>query len=170
MRSAVRRLASKLMAGMISITGITGITGIAALAALPAQAQPAAAVDLAALQAQVLAAERAFAQTMAQRDLAGFASHLSAQAVFFSGDRVLRGKAEVLAGWRAYFDGAQAPFSWAPDQVEVLADGSLAHSSGPVLNPTGTAVARFNSVWRQEAPGVWRVVFDKGSPLAPPRP
>jgi len=76
----------------------------------------------------------------------------------------------VLAGWRAYFGGPRAPFSWAPDQVEVLADGSLAHSSGPVLNPAGTAVARFNSVWRQEAPGIWRVVFDKGSPLVQLRP
>jgi hypothetical protein len=25
-------------------------------------------------------------------------------------------------------------------------------------------VGRFNSIWRREAPGVWRVVFDKGSP------
>jgi len=90
-RGAVRRLAGALMAGMI---GITGITGISALGTLPALAQPAAPAapaapaDLAALQAQVMAAEKAFAQTMAQRDLTGFASHLSAQAVFFSGDRI----------------------------------------------------------------------------------
>ena len=26
------------------------------------------------------------------------------------------------------------------------------------------AFARFNSIWPQESPSVWRVVFDKGSP------
>jgi ketosteroid isomerase-like protein len=34
-------------------------------------------------------------------------------------------------------------------------------------NAEGQPIARFNSVWRQEAPGVWRIVFDKGSPLTP---
>ena len=31
-------------------------------------------------------------------------------------------------------------------------------------NPAGKVIARFNSVWRLEAPGTWRVIFDKGSP------
>ena len=118
------------------------------------------------LQAEVSAAERAFARSMADRDLSAFGQHLSAQAVFFAGaGQVLRGKAAVIAGWAGYFQGPQAPFSWDPDQVEVLPDGSLAHSSGLVRNQAGEPVARFNSVWRQESPGVWRVVFDKGSPL-----
>jgi hypothetical protein len=33
-----------------------------------------------------------------------------------------------------------------------------------VRDADGKPIARFNSVWRQEAPGVWRVVFDKGQP------
>jgi ketosteroid isomerase-like protein len=36
-----------------------------------------------------------------------------------------------------------------------------------VRDPDGKVIGRFNSVWRQEAPGVWRVVFDKGSPPEP---
>jgi hypothetical protein len=43
--------------------------------------------------------------------------------------------------------------------VEVLVSGELAHSSGPVRDPSDKVVLRFNSVWRQEAPGVWRVIF-----------
>jgi len=114
-------------------------------------------------QTQVMATERAFARSMAERDHAAFVSHLSEHAVFFTGrGEPLRGKAAVAAGWKAYFDGAQPPFSWEPDRVEVLADGQLAHSSGPVRNPAGEPIARFNSIWRQEAPGVWRIVFDKG--------
>jgi len=117
-------------------------------------------------RAQVEAAERAFARSMAQRDHAAFTGWLSEQAVFYGSSRVLRGKAEVAAAWKPFFDGPSAPFAWAPEQVDVLADGTLAHSSGPVYDPAGKLVARFNSVWRQEAPGVWRIVFDKGSPLS----
>lgn len=122
-------------------------------------------VDVEALARQVADTERAFAHSMAERNHAAFVALLSEQAVFYSGAKVLRGKAEVAAGWKAYFDGAKAPFSWEPHQVQVLADGTLAWSSGPVRDPSGKPFARFNSVWRQEAPGVWRIVFDKGQPL-----
>ena len=140
------------------------VLGSLSLAA-PVSAMP----DLVALQGQVFDAERRFARSMAERDHAAFTGWLSEQAVFFGGGQVLRGKAAVAAGWKAYFDAAAAPFSWEPDQVEVLADGSLALSTGPVRNPAGQVVARFNSIWRQEAPGVWRVIFDKGQPPDPPR-
>ena len=127
-----------------------------------------AASDTAALAREVEAAERAFARSMAERDHTAFTALLSEQAVFYGGGKVLRGKAAVAAGWKAFFDGAAAPFSWAPDSVEVLADGTLALSTGPVRDPAGKPVARFNSIWRLEAPGVWRVVFDKGQPADPP--
>ena len=119
-----------------------------------------------ALRRQVEAAERAFARSMADRNLAAFEAHLSEMAVFYSADPPLVGRAAVVAGWKRFFDGPAAPFSWEPDRVDVLADGTLAHSSGPVRDPSGKPVARFNSVWRQEAPGVWRIVFDKGAPLS----
>jgi ketosteroid isomerase-like protein len=133
-----------------------------ALSSLPVLAQP----DLAALQKQVFEAERAFARSMAERRHDDFVRHLSEHAIFFGGGaQVLRGKAAVAAGWKAYYDAPQAPFSWEPDVVEVVADGQLAHSTGIVRDPAGKPIARFNSVWRQEAPGVWRVVIDKGQPL-----
>jgi ketosteroid isomerase-like protein len=115
-------------------------------------------------QQQVFAAERAFAKSMADRDASAFASHVSDEAVFFSGKDVLRGKQQVLATWSRFFEGKTAPFSWEPDRVEVLQSGTLALSTGLVRDPNGKVVGRFNSIWRQEAPGVWRVVFDKGSP------
>lgn len=126
----------------------------------PAPAQP----DLEALARQVADAERAFARSMADRKLDDFARHVSEQAVFFGPQGTLRGKAAVVAGWKAFYDGAKAPFSWSPDHVIVLADGRLAHSTGLVRDPEGKVAARFNSVWQLEADGVWRVVFDKGSP------
>jgi ketosteroid isomerase-like protein len=126
---------------------------------------PSAPPPLDVLRVQVEQTERAFARSMAQRDHAAFVALLSEQAVFY-GPSLRRGKAEVAAAWKPFFDGPQAPFSWEPDRVDVLDDGTLAHSSGPVRDASGKLIARFNSVWRQEAPGVWRIVFDKGAPLS----
>jgi ketosteroid isomerase-like protein len=108
--------------------------------------------------------ERAFAKTMADRDHVAFAAFLSDEAVFFTGPNPLHGKVEVAAAWKRFYERPQAPFSWQPEVVEVLDSGTLAISSGPVFDPVGRKFATFTSIWRLEAPGVWRVVFDKGSP------
>ena len=114
------------------------------------------------LRQQVLTAERDFAATMARRDFEGFSGFLSREAVFMSPGGASRGKEAVAQAWRGYFDKPAAPFSWAPGDVEVLASGTLAFSSGPVFDAGGKQVGRFNSVWRLEGPGTWRVVFDRG--------
>lgn len=128
---------------------------------LPLQAEQAAVPVLTLAQQQVFAAERAFAKSMVDRDLTAFAQHLSEDAIFF-GKGALKGKTAVVAGWKNFYQGKEPPFSWEPTQVEVLADGTLALSTGPVKDPSGKIVATFSSIWRQEQPGVWKVVFDKG--------
>jgi ketosteroid isomerase-like protein len=140
---------------------LTAVLASASLA-LPASAAPESAKD------QVWAAEVAFAKTMAERNLEAFGHYVSDEAVFFAGPNATHGKANVVAEWTAFFKDKDAPFSWAPDQVEVLDSGTLALSTGLVRDPTGKPVARFNSIWRLEAPNQWRVVFDKGSPLGAP--
>ena len=112
---------------------------------------------------QVMAAERAFARTMAQRDHAAFSAFLSQEAVFFSGAVPLRGKQAVADDWKRFYEQPEAPFSWEPDQVQVLDSGTLALSTGPVRNAKGELIAHFTSIWRREASGVWRIVFDKGN-------
>jgi ketosteroid isomerase-like protein len=112
------------------------------------------AADVAQLAAQVADTERAFARSMATRDFAAFTAHLSADAVFNPGAGVLRGRDAVAAAWKKWFDGPTPPFSWEPDQVEVLASGDLALTTGPVHGPDGALIGRFNSIWR--------IVFDKG--------
>lgn len=118
------------------------------------------AADNTELTRQVTEAERGFAQTMVERDFEKFASFIADDAVFY-GNSAQRGKHAVLAEWQAFFKAEQAPFSWRPEQVDVLDSGTLAHSSGPVIDAKGNVVAHFNSVWRLQAPGVWKVVFDK---------
>jgi len=115
------------------------------------------------LQARVRAREVAFAKTMADRDHAAFATFVSEEALFF-GRNLLRGRAAVAEGWTPFFAGERAPFSWTPERVAVVDSGTLAVSSGPVLDPDGKRVGTFNSTWRVEDDGEWRVVIDIGCP------
>ncbi|UCF79831.1 MAG: nuclear transport factor 2 family protein [Candidatus Eiseniibacteriota bacterium] len=119
--------------------------------------------NMAELRQQVMKTEKTFAKTMVERDHAAFSSFVSDEAVFFSGQNVLRGKERVADWWKRYFEGSSAPFSWEPEQVEVLDSGTLALSSGPVYDPDGKLIATFTSIWRLEEPGVWRIIFDKGN-------
>jgi ketosteroid isomerase-like protein len=120
------------------------------------------------LKEQVFATERAFAKTMEKRDLAAFAEFLAEETIFFNGVKEpLRGKQKVIAEWAKYYKETNAPFSWEPDQVEVLASGTLALTTGPVKDPEGNVFARFNSIWRLEGPNKWRIIFDKGGPASP---
>ncbi len=102
----------------------------------------AAAADQTTLAKEVREAEQAFAATMAARDHAAFTRHLAEEAVFFDGEKAIRGKAAIASAWKAYFDGPNPPFSWSPENVEVLDSGTLAYSSGPVLDPKGSALER----------------------------
>ena len=146
---------------MKAFSSLASLAMIALLGiAPPVQAAPHESTE--ALADQVRAAETAFAKSMADRDLAAFTRMLAPDAVFVQ-DPVLRGPAAIVAAWRGFFDGP-APFSWAPDTIAVLDSGRLALSSGPVLAPDGRRVGTFNSVWRREREGPWRIVLDHGCP------
>jgi ketosteroid isomerase-like protein len=125
---------------------------------------PAGAESNAELKEQARQTEIAFAKTMADRNPTAFASFLDAETIFMSGGRVARGATQVAERWKAFFEGAQAPFSWAPETVEVLDSGTLALSSGPVRDPSGKRTGTFNSVWRRQADGRWKIVLDNGCP------
>jgi ketosteroid isomerase-like protein len=118
---------------------------------------------------QVIASERAFAKTMADRDFKAFTLFVSGEAIFFSGNSVEHGSGAIAAAWRPYFNGPSAPFSWVPDNVQVLPSGKLALSTGPVYIQ-GKEVGRFNSIWRLESAGTWRIVFDKGEAVCAAKP
>ncbi len=110
---------------------------------------------------QVRVAELAFAKAMADRDFTAFMSHVSPNAIFFGGKGIEHGTTEIGIAWKPLFNDFEAPFAWAPDDIEVLPTGDLAFSTGPVVIK-GKVVGRYNSVWRMEAPNTWRIVFDKG--------
>jgi len=114
------------------------------------------------LRDQVRKAETAFAKTMADRDHAAFVRFLADDTIWL-GRTVLRGKQQVADSWKRFYDGAQAPFSWAPERVEVNDAGTLGLSTGPVRDPDGKRVGTYNSIWRR-GPDGWKIIFDNGCP------
>ncbi len=142
----------------VSRLGIAALT----LAALTSSAFAMSDAERTKLEAEVRAAETAFAKTMADRDYAAFARFVADDAVFFGRNAVTRGKQAVVDSWKGLYEQPNAPFSWAPETVVVNDSGTLAHSSGPVVGADGKRFGTFNSIWRREKGGSWKVVFDKG--------
>lgn len=140
---------------------------IGAVAIAAACSAPGERLDRTMLAQQVADTERAFARTMAERDHAAFARFLADETIFFDGDEPQRGKETVATAWKRFYEKPAAPFSWRPEVVQVLDSGTLALSTGPVFDPSGKCVGSFLSIWRQEAPGTWRIVFDKGGDCPP---
>jgi len=116
-----------------------------------------------ALREQVRQTEIAFAKTMADRDHAAFTSFLAEDTVWL-GRTVLRGKQQVADGWKRFYEGKEAPFSWEPERVEVNDSGALGISTGPVHDPAGKRIGTYNSIWRRGPDGKWTIIFDNGCP------
>lgn len=112
--------------------------------------------------AEVRATETAFAAAFAARDAAGFRRFLAPDTIWM-GKEALNGPDAVMAAWNAWLTSPQPPFSWSPDLALVLPSGELARTSGPVLDPGGKTVGRFQSTWRRKPAGGWEIVFDFGS-------
>lgn len=116
------------------------------------------------LRQAVIATELAFAKTMADRDFAAFSSFIADEAVFLQ-HIPLKGKTTITEHWKTLYQDPKAPFSWKPEEVEVLESGKLAISTGPVIDPTGKITHRFTSVWRLKPDGKWEIIFDQGNPI-----
>ena len=121
---------------------------------------------------EVRCREVAFSQAAEEQDLSAFKSFIDADARFV-GSSVLRGVEQIGEAWIVFFQEDGPTIMWRPQIVEVLRDGELALSRGPyrVLSrdPEGNLVEEwgtFNSVWRLNDDGEWRVVFDAGNEAA----
>lgn len=139
------------------------------LAAAAAVAPPPA--PFSADECAVFARELSFARSVADHDAAAFAAHVAGDAVFDAGSpRPLRGREAVTRAWAPIVRGEGGSLEWYPVRTTVA--GDIAWSTGPYLRVStkdgATTYARgsFQSVWRRDAQGTWRVVFDGGLPPA----
>jgi len=141
----------------------TLVSAVACLAATAANADPGE---------DVRCREIGFSRSAENRNMQAFRSFIDADARFVSNE-VLRGVDAVAEAWAVFFTDPGPTITWRPKIVEVLDNSTLALSRGPyrVLSQDadGNMVeswGTFNSVWRVNEDGQWRVVFDAGSPAA----
>ena len=123
---------------------------------------------------EVRCREIGFSKSVENKNIEAFRSFVDADARFIS-DRPRRGVDEIAEAWSTFMVEDGPRIRWRPQYVEVLADGTLALSRG-LYEYVATAedgseiriYGSFNSTWRLNADGAWRVVFDAGDPAAQP--
>jgi ketosteroid isomerase-like protein len=131
----------------------------AGLLAAMAVASPAAGTPLDTL----VAAERAFSALSVEKGMKeAFLANLAPDAVVFRPAPV-----NGVSVWRARTNPA-ATLIWTPDFAEISGDGDLGVTSGPwEFRPAPerdqpTAYGHFNTVWRRDQDGAWKVAADIG--------
>lgn len=117
---------------------------------------------------EVRCREIGFSRSAENRDAQAFATFIDEDARFVGGE-VRRGPAAIVESWGPFFADDGPEIAWRPQFVEVLEDDTLALTRGPYRMITtaedGTRKeywGTFNSVWRKQADGGWKIVFDAG--------
>jgi ketosteroid isomerase-like protein len=122
-----------------------------ALAAAAAQAAPAS-------PAEVIAAERAFARDGLELGVkAAFLKHSAPEAIILAPDPT---NAQAFYGGRP--DGKGVKLEWWPEFAGIAASGDLGFTTGPYVVADGKAFGHYFTVWKKQADGGWKWIFDSG--------
>jgi ketosteroid isomerase-like protein len=71
-----------------------------------------------------------------------------------------------------FLDGRKDPpvsVFWWPGRSYVSCDGNIAVNTGPWVREWGKSVGYFTTVWKRQADGSWKWIYDAGDELALPR-
>ena len=161
--------AAPLLAAAILASAACAQAGRAPRAATPGQA---------ALEAELMRADAAFAAATAERGFEGWMSWFADSARMLAGAEVVRGKDAMRPRMAPGFSDSTRHLSWHPVSAEVSADGSLGYTlgryelAGRAADGTSRILAtgRYMTVWRRQADGAWKVVADLGGPDPAPKP
>ena len=124
--------------------------------------------------AAIMKADADFNQAVADRNVNRFLSFIAEGATFNGGTPgEIRGRDAIAKDWAPFFEPSGPRLTWKPTKAEVLGAGDLGYSVGAsefrTTAGTQTTVRRGNylTVWRKQADGAWRVVYDTGSTFKP---
>ncbi|UCF67043.1 MAG: nuclear transport factor 2 family protein [Acidobacteriota bacterium] len=118
--------------------------------------------------AEIREADLALARAVAEGDVDGFGELIAEDAVFH-GSRELRSREGVVAGWRPLIESPDISLTWTPDDAGASSAGDFGYTSGRYeLRARDASGAeqlehgRYVSLWRRDADGQWRAIFDIG--------
>jgi len=119
------------------------------------------------LRGQIRQTEKAFNDMAQEKGVKAAFLHFAADsAVIVRGKNVIKGKAAI----GAFFDAqpfVENKLSWSPDFVEVSSSGDMAYTYGKyefyAVDTSGKTFQSdgiFHTVWKRQADGEWRFVYD----------
>jgi ketosteroid isomerase-like protein len=121
-----------------------------------------------ALKQQILQAEMDFAKMAAEKGVAeAFYFYADSMAVIKrENDTLIKGRENI----RAYYQQpsyANAVATWAPDFIDVSSEGNMAYTYGKytwrskdTANQNASFSGIFHTVWKRQADGTWKYVWD----------
>ncbi len=125
--------------------------------------------------AAVLAADSAWAQTFARKDITAYLTFVDSNASILPPDApAVSGLRDVRALVESYMALPGLSGTWHPDRAEVARSGELAYTIGTTDlsydDPSGKRVnerGKYIEVWRKGADGRWRMVTETFNADAP---
>ncbi len=125
----------------------------------------------------LLEADRAFARATAERRMEGFTSFLAEDVTSIRPDSpIIKGRAGLTAHWKHLLEDPALSVTWKPLEAVIDRSGDMGFTVGSyaVLRSSGAgsqqvASGKYITVWKRQAGGAWRVVFDSGVRDTPPK-
>jgi ketosteroid isomerase-like protein len=119
---------------------------------------------------EIFQAEADFARMALEEGIEpAFLAFAAEDAVLMRNNQLVRGRKEIREWFssRPSSDPSKVKLAWEPDFVEVSASGDLGYTYGPysltVTDSTGaseTQTGVFHTVWKRQADGSWKFVWD----------
>jgi ketosteroid isomerase-like protein len=130
------------------------------------------------VRASLMAADEAFAAATAEHGLEGWMAAFDSSAIQMEPDVPFTpGIGAVRASMGPAFADSTFRLTWRPTLAFASADGSLGYTLGVWQSRHYTAdgkgqvaTGKYVTIWRRQADGNWKVVFDGGNPDSSPQP
>jgi ketosteroid isomerase-like protein len=144
---------ARLAFAAVAVFGLVGCAGV------PSAARQDAA-------SAMIAADGAFSDACSRHDAAATGALIAEDAVFISPRGLLRGRAEVLEGWKALLSENGPVLEWLPNRADASDSGEYGFTVGEwrLKEKNGeVASGEYVTVWRRDPDGRFRALLD--SPL-----
>lgn len=130
---------------------------------------------LAEWQAELMEADVAFGDAVANRGAEGWASFFAPGGSMISqGIGEIHGQAQILAAMEEAFADPTYRLTWEPLRAEVSGSGDLGYTVGRYtssrvgnLGQTTRSSGLYVTIWRRQDDGSWKVEMDLGTPTSP---